>query len=47
MLSIVEFSTITKDEEGNVVYHVFTKAELKALLDEAAEKGIQVSGDKD
>lgn len=36
----LEFSTLTRDEQGNVVYHVFSKDELKALLDEANAKGI-------
>lgn len=31
----MEFSTVTRNAEGNVVYHVFTKAELEALLQRA------------
>lgn len=28
----LEFATLTRDEQGNVIYHVFTKAELQDLL---------------
>jgi 20S proteasome subunit alpha 3 len=31
----MEFATVTRDAEGKVVYHVFTKAELEALLQKA------------
>merc|ERR1719296_36706 len=31
----VEISTVTRDEDGKVVYHVFTKAELDSLLKRA------------
>lgn len=31
----LEFATVTKDADGNVVYHVFTKEELEALLKKA------------
>ena len=31
----VEISTVTRDENGKVVFHVFTKAELESLLKRA------------
>jgi 20S proteasome subunit alpha 3 len=31
----MEFATVTRDDEGNVVYHVFTKDELEGLLKQA------------
>jgi len=31
----MEFATVTRDAEGKVVYHVFTKAELESLLQKA------------
>mmetsp|Transcript_12633 Transcript_12633/g.14217 ORF Transcript_12633/g.14217 Transcript_12633/m.14217 type:complete len:192 (-) Transcript_12633:188-763(-) len=39
----LEVATVTKDEAGNVVYHVFTKAELEELLEEAKEMLAEVA----
>jgi len=36
----LEFSTITRNDRGEVVYHVYSKEELEALLKKADEAGI-------
>eukprot|EP00474_Spongospora_subterranea_P008618 CRZ09076.1 hypothetical protein [Spongospora subterranea] len=36
----LEFSTLTKNENGEVVHHILSKVELQALLDDAAAKGL-------
>ena len=41
----MEFVTVTRDEDGNVVYQVLPKDQVQALLDEAKEKGMLVSQD--
>jgi len=41
----LEFVTVTRDEDGNVVYQVLPKDQVQALLDEAKEKGMLVSQD--
>jgi 20S proteasome subunit alpha 3 len=42
----VEIATVTKDDNGKVVYHVFTKAEIEAALKDAElEKDEENSGD--
>eukprot|EP00475_Leptophrys_vorax_P009180 TRINITY_DN1605_c0_g1_i1.p2 TRINITY_DN1605_c0_g1~~TRINITY_DN1605_c0_g1_i1.p2 ORF type:complete len:288 (-),score=90.08 TRINITY_DN1605_c0_g1_i1:1286-2149(-) len=38
----LEFSTITRDAEGNVVYEVLSKAKLQDLLKDAESKGMLV-----
>lgn len=38
----IEFATVTRDADGNVIYKVFSKAELEALL-----KDVKIEKDKD
>lgn len=42
----IEFSTVTKDKDGKVVYHVFTKQELEDLL-KKAEPMLKEARDKE
>lgn len=42
----IEFSTISKDEDGKVVYKVLDKKELEALLKDAESKGLLTSQDE-
>jgi len=37
LLHLVEFATVTKDADGAVVYHVFSKAELEQLIKDGAD----------
>eukprot|EP01006_Ploeotia_vitrea_P047932 TRINITY_DN67179_c10_g5_i1.p3 TRINITY_DN67179_c10_g5~~TRINITY_DN67179_c10_g5_i1.p3 ORF type:complete len:255 (+),score=142.00 TRINITY_DN67179_c10_g5_i1:51-815(+) len=43
----MEISTVTTDDDGNVVYHVYTKAELEEVLKkfESDQKDTSTSGD--
>ncbi len=50
-MCVVEFATVTRDADGHVVYHVFSRTELEALIKEAepilkaAEAEVAASGD--